>query len=50
MTKSTDTKPAVSAGAQPRMYPSNQLPQQVRDPRDGPSAFAVIRDTFFQPR
>lgn len=50
MTKSTDTKPASSVGAAPRMYPSNQLPPQVRDPRNGPSAYAVIRDTFFKQR
>lgn len=30
-----------------RPYPCHALKPQLRDPRDGPSAFAVLRETFF---
>lgn len=30
-----------------RMYPSNQLKAQVRDPKESLSAFKVLKETFF---
>lgn len=38
--------PTVS-GERFRPYPGNRLGPQIRDPRDGPSAYAAIRDAFF---
>ncbi|WP_156394095.1 hypothetical protein [Methylobacterium sp. Leaf94] len=35
---------ATSKGV--RMYPSNSLPQQRRDPYDNLSALAVLRDAY----
>jgi|HubBroStandDraft_6_1064221.scaffolds.fasta_scaffold00050_123 hypothetical protein len=30
-----------------RMYPCNRLNEQIRDPKEGLSAFTVLKETFF---
>lgn len=36
----------TTAGKGPRMYPSNSLPKQLRDPKDTLSAFSVLRKAY----
>jgi hypothetical protein len=49
MAHMTDKKTAPDAAGDDsvRMYPSNQLKEQVRDPKEAFSAFSVLKDTFF---
>lgn len=48
----TENQPApVPAGDEGvRMYPANQLKDQVRDPKDAFSAFKLLRETFGLPK
>lgn len=48
MKETTAQKPAnhATAAMAVRMYPSNTLKQQVRDPKDNLSAFKVLKDAF----
>ncbi len=41
------TSPETAGDELVRMYPSNQLKAQLRDPKDTLSAFTVLKETFF---
>ena len=46
--QSTENRPAPAGDEHVRMYPANQLKDQVRDLKETFSAFKVLKDTFFQ--
>lgn len=49
MTKTSEktAAPAPTGDDFVRMYPCNHLNEQIRDPKQGLSAFAVLKETFF---
>jgi hypothetical protein len=49
MTKQSEKKtaPATTGDDFVRMYPCNHLNEQIRDPKEGLSAFTVLKQTFF---
>lgn len=48
MTHIAEKRPAPTGDEHVRMYPANQLKDQVRSPDEAFSAFTVLKETFFK--
>jgi hypothetical protein len=47
MTTATEKRTAPAGDESVRMYPANQLKEQLREPKETFSAFKVLQETFF---